>query len=170
VSGRGGSPTPERLLGIYLEDHLAVLVGGCELVRRALGETHDPELRRFLEQLLPELRADRAAAARVLRSLGREPSRLKEQLAWAGEKVGRLKLNGALVSHSPLSRLVELEGIAAVVGADRALWRALAHAGPGADREDAERRALAMDERLRRVEELRLAAADAVFSGSGRPL
>ena len=32
--------------------------------------------------------------------------------AWALEKVGRLKLNGELTSYSPLSRVVELEGLA----------------------------------------------------------
>ena len=30
---------------------------------------------------------------------------------WVAEKAGRLKLNGSLLTYSPLSRLVELEGL-----------------------------------------------------------
>lgn len=163
-------PDARRLLGIYLDDHLAVAVGGCELVRRTLGETRDPAIRSFLEQLLPDLRDDCEAASRVARSLHRTPSRLKQRLAWAAEKAGRLKLNGALTGYSPLSRLVELEGIAGVLGASRALWTTLAHAGPAAGRDDAARRAARAEERLATLYELRLATAEVVFGGGSRRL
>ena len=161
---------PQRLLGIYLDDHLAVLAGGFELVRRTLGETGDPEIRSFLEELLPELRDDREAASRVVCSLGRTPNRLKQRLAWAGEKAGRLKLNGTLTGYSPLSRVVELEGIGVILGASRALWQALAHAGPAEGRDDAERRAARAAERLAVLEKLGIAAAEVAFTGGGRRL
>src|SRR5262249_13612316 len=102
-----GPPNPRRLLKIYLDDHHAVLTAGCELVRRMLGEAGGPGRRRFLGELLPELRDDREAATQVVRSLGLAPNRFKQPLAWAGEKAGRLKLNGALTGRSPLSRLLE---------------------------------------------------------------
>jgi hypothetical protein len=159
-----------RLVGIYLDDHLAILVGGYELVQRTLGETKDPAIRSFLNKLLPELRDDREAATRVVRSLGRSPNRLKQRLAWAGEKAGRLKLNGAVTGYSPLSRLVELEGIAVILGASRAVWCSLAHAGPAEGRADAGRRAARTEERLATLEELRLDAAEVVFSGANRRL
>jgi len=165
-----GALDPQRLLRIYLDDHLAVVVGGLELVQRTLGETGDPEIRSFLEELLPELRDDREAATRVVRSLGRTPNRLKQRLAWAGEKAGRLKLNGALTGYSPLSRLVELEGIGVILGASRALWRSLAQAGPVEGRDDAGRRAARAGERLDILEELRLEAAEVVFTRGGRRL
>jgi hypothetical protein len=161
---------PPRLLGIYLDDHLAVLVGGGELARRTLRETKDEEIRHFLEQVLPELEDDRVAAERVVRSLGRAPNRLKQRLAWAGEKAGRLKLNGAITAHSPLSRLVELEGMAAILGASHALWTSLAHAGPADGREDAARRAARAGERRAALEELRLTVAGVVFGAGDRQL
>lgn len=163
-------PGPRRLLGIYLDDHLAVLTGGCELVQRTLGETNDPEIRSLLEQVLQELREDREAATAVVRSLGRTPNTLKQRLAWAVEKLGRLKLNGAVTAHSPLSRLVELEGIAGILGASRALWQALAQAGPSDGRDDAARRAARAEERLAGVEELRVVVAGVVFGGGSRRL
>jgi hypothetical protein len=165
-----GAPAAQRLLGIYLDDHLAVLIGGAELVRRTLSETSDPEIRRFLEALLPDLEADRAGAERIARTLGRRPNALKQRLAWAAEKAGRLKLNGRVVGYTPLSRLVELEGAAAVLGASRALWRSLEHAGPAHEREYAAARAARADEHLAALEELRLAVAEVVFDGGNRRL
>lgn len=169
---RGGNAPvgPRRLLGIYLDDHLAVLTAGCELVQRTLGETKDPEIRSLLEQVLQELREDRDGATRVVRSLGRAPSTLKQRLAWTAEKLGRLKLNGAVTTHSPLSRLVELEGIAAILGASRALWQSLAQAGPPEAREDAARRAARAEERLAAVDELSAVVAGVVFGGGSRRL
>jgi hypothetical protein len=41
------------------------------------------------------------------------------------EKVGRLKPNGHLTTYSPLSRLLELEGLAGGIEMKRALWLAL---------------------------------------------
>ena len=53
-------------------------------------------------------------------------NRVKMPIAWAAEKVGRLKPNGQITGYSPLSRLVELEGLALGVTGKLALWRSLA--------------------------------------------
>ena len=155
---------------IYLQDHVAVLAGGEDLVRRTLDKTRLPELRRLLDDVLPELRDDRAALVRLLGGLGRGPSAVKVQLARLVERAGRLKLNGHLTGYSPLSRVVELEGIAGVLAATRSAWRALEQAGPEDVREDAARRARRLDERIAQVEELRLLAAEVAFTGGGRRL
>jgi UDP-glucose 4-epimerase len=52
-------------------------------------------------------------------------SRIKPAVAWAAEKVGRLKLNGRLTERSPLTPLVELEGTAIGVAGKLRLWQAL---------------------------------------------
>ena len=52
-------------------------------------------------------------------------ARPKLAAAWAAEKVGRLKLNGQLRGYSPLSRLLELEGLVVGVRGKLALWRSL---------------------------------------------
>lgn len=159
----------KRLLGIYLDDHVALLVGGCELVRRTLRAATEPRVRSFLERLLPELRDDRAAAARAAQTAGRSPSRLKQRLAWVAEKAGRAKLNGTVTSRSPLSLLVELEGIAAVLGISAARWRTLERVGPEELRGDAARRASRAAERLTELEELRLGVVEGVFAVETTP-
>jgi hypothetical protein len=57
--------------------------------------------------------------------LGTGPHRIKDLGAWTFEKLGRLKPNNSLLSYSPLSRVVELEGLALGVTGKLALWRAL---------------------------------------------
>jgi hypothetical protein len=49
----------------------------------------------------------------------------KPALAWTGEKLGRLKLNGQLSGYSPLSRLVELEFLYVGIAGKLRLWGAL---------------------------------------------
>jgi hypothetical protein len=53
---------------------------------------------------------------------------VKEFLALGLERVGRLKLNGQLTGYSPLSRLVELEGLALGVTGKLSLWENLREA------------------------------------------
>ena len=45
---------------------------------------------------------------------------------WTGEKLGRLKPNAQLRGYSPLSPLVELEGLLMGIHGKLAMWRALA--------------------------------------------
>ncbi len=167
---QGGSMDGSRLTGIYLEDHHALLVGSEELVKRMLGTAKDGDVRAFLTELLPELRSDRTAVERLLERLGREPSRTKDAAAWLGEKAGRLKPNGNARGYSPLTRLVELEGLEIVLTGNRALWRSLERAGPKDWREDARTRAASSDERVRAAGELRLVAAEVALAGGDRRL
>jgi hypothetical protein len=67
----------------------------------------------------------------IMRALGVGVDRLKVVAGWGAEKVGRLKLNGRLLGYSPLSRVVELEGLALGVSGKLALWRALEEITPG---------------------------------------
>jgi hypothetical protein len=92
---------------------------------------------------------------RALLALIEKPSLAKAGLAWAAEKVGRLKPNGHLTSYSPLSRLVELEGLKAGIEAKRSLWLALGEAGVA----DVAALVARADEQLARLEPHRLAAA-----------
>jgi hypothetical protein len=51
--------------------------------------------------------------------------RLKVGAGWLGEKAGRLKPNNRLFGYSPLSRVVELEGLTLGVEGKRGLWQVL---------------------------------------------
>jgi len=138
-----------RLLAIYLNDHLAGATLGVELARRTLKENDEGELGDLLRWLVQQLVEDR----RSLLALIEKPSLAKAGLAWAAEKLGRLKANGHLTSYSPLSRLVELEGLKAGIEAKRSLWLSL---------DEAELVARA-EEQLERLEPHRLAAARETF-------
>jgi hypothetical protein len=57
--------------------------------------------------------------------LGLRRDYVKSGLAWVGEKVGRLKLNGKLLSYSPLSRVVELEALCLGAEGRLSMWRTM---------------------------------------------
>jgi hypothetical protein len=155
-----------RLLGIYLDDHLAVVVGARELVKRMLGETQDEEISSFLHELVREIDRTERELTGVLDELGRQPSRTKRAAAWTAEKAGRAKFNGSLTGYSPLTRLVELEYLGSALTLERACWRALDDAVPelaepdglfGSEAERVERRIADADELRRAAVEVALA-------------
>lgn len=115
----------QKLLAIYLNDHLAGSVLGSELTRRVARENRGTPLGDFLERLLAEILDDKQTLERVLQATGVRRSPIKPRVAWVLEKVGRLKLNGRIRRYSPLSRLLELEGLTAGIAAKRSLWQAL---------------------------------------------
>jgi len=61
----------------------------------------------------------------MMKALDAQVRTYKVYLGWAAEKAGRLKLNGRLLSRSPLSSLVELEGLAVGIQGKIAGWRTL---------------------------------------------
>jgi hypothetical protein len=118
--------TDLKLLGIYLNDHLGGSTLGVELSRRAASSNEGTELGAFLERLAGEIEEDRDTLKAIMDRLGVKEDKLKVAAGWAGEKAGRLKPNASLFSYSPLSRLVELEGLALGVEGKRSLWQVLA--------------------------------------------
>jgi len=117
------------LLATYLNDHLAGSTVGVELARRARGSNEGSPLGDFLAELAIEIDEDREALKEVMAAVGAGQDRIKVAGAWAGEKVGRLKPNGRLLGYSPLSRVVELEGLRLGVEGKACLWRMLRELG-----------------------------------------
>ena len=114
-----------RYLAIYLRDHFAGSSAGLSLVKRCraanLGTPWEP----LLTELESEISADRRALEEMMRRLSIAPSAVKSILGSAADLVGRMKTNGHLAGYSPLSRLLELELLAAGVFTKRNLWRSL---------------------------------------------
>jgi len=164
---------PMRQLDIYLNDHLAGATVGVELSRRAANSNRGAPSGEFLERLHQEIVEDRRTLLGVVRALGVDTSPAKPALAWIAEKAGRLKLNGRLRGYSPLSRLIELEGLETGIAAKRSLWQALACAFP----DDARLASFDLDALVARAEqqlqgtrEQRLTAArDALAGDSSSP-
>jgi hypothetical protein len=117
------------LLATYLNDHLAGSTAGVELARRARSSNEGTPLGDFLAELTAEIEEDREVLGEVMQAVAAGRDRVKVTAAWAGEKAGRLKLNGRLLGYSPLSRLVELEGLTLGVTGKLALWRMLGELG-----------------------------------------
>lgn len=115
----------DRYLSIYLRDHLAAATAGLEVIRRVAGENENNSLGRELALMADELDEERQVLLEILELLDVEPSQLKIAGAWLAEKAARLKLNGELIRYSPLSRVLELEGLMAAVTGRKALWETL---------------------------------------------
>jgi hypothetical protein len=113
------------LLTIYLNDHLAGVITGRELARRMLSGAVDDERRALASDLAEHFLDSEHELERLIVETGSRRSLLKGWLAWATEKAGRLKLNGHITSRSPLSDLVELEGIMVLLEYEQGLWRSL---------------------------------------------
>jgi hypothetical protein len=160
--------SPQGLLATYLNDHAAGSTVGVELARRAANANDGSELGVVLERLAAEIDEDRATLDSVMDAVGARHDRAKQAAAWVGEKAGRLKPNGQLTGYSPLSRLIELEGLSLGIEGKRLLWVSL---GTLADPRLAAFDFAALAERAARqraeLEPLRRAAAGTAFEASG---
>ena len=156
-----------KLLGIYLNDHLAGSTVGLELSRRARDSNKGNEYGEVLERVAKEIEEDRETLQRLMKDLGVRRDHPKVAVAWVAEKFGRLKPNGRLISYSPLSRLVETESLALGIAGKLSLWEALAEvAGEDArlDPEELRRLAERAERQRKEVWQLRQRAVREAFA------
>jgi hypothetical protein len=156
----------QALLGIYLNDHLAGAVIGSNLARRLAASERGSADAEALERLALEVEADRQALVDMMRSLEVPIRHYKSWAAWTAERVGRLKLNGRLLTRSPLSRVLELEAMRLGVEGKAAGWRTLRSLATTDDRLDVERLDELNDRARQQVDELeqlRVRAATEAF-------
>lgn len=114
-----------KLRAIYLQDHLAAATAFGELSKRAAGSNREGPLGALLGRLAEEIAEDHKALLDVMSELGIRPDPVKRSFAWTAEKLGRLKPNGRLLSYSPLSRVIELEGLHLGISHNLSLWQVL---------------------------------------------
>jgi hypothetical protein len=164
--------TTQSLLGIYLNDHLAGTTAGTGLARRMVASAEPgTERAAVLSRLASEITADRTALLRIMATLGIPVRGYKVFASWVGERAGRLKLNGHLVTRSPLSDLEETEMLRLGVDGKAAGWRTLRALAERDGRLDADR----LDDLLARadrqsgeIESLRVRTAERLLaSGTG---
>src|ERR671914_1334176 len=157
-NGYGRGTMNEKYLRIYLQDHLAGSTAGLELARRTRGANEGTEYGPPLAGIADEIEADRRRLQGIMEDLGFGGDRLKNAAAWGLEKAGRLKLNGNLTGYSPLSRVVELEGLLTGITGKKGLWLALLEIAP------LERLSERAESQRATVEELREKAAREAFA------
>jgi hypothetical protein len=162
----------QGLLGVYLNDHLAGATAGLELVRRMTASAESgTESAAVLRRLVTEIAADRSALIKFMTALEIKIRGYKMFAAWAGEKAARLKLNGHLLTRSPLSDLEETEILRLGVEGKAAGWRTLRSVAEHDNRLDAGQ----LDELLARatgqsdtLESLRVHIAEQVLTDDAR--
>ena len=116
---------PSQALAIYLRDHDAAASAGADLFARMARSQSARSWGHALAEVAEDVAQDVATLRGLLRATGVRPAVLTGLALRAGERVGRLKPNGHLVTRSPLSDLVEVEAGLDAVSAKAAGWRAL---------------------------------------------
>jgi hypothetical protein len=156
-----------ELLAIYLRDHHAAGRAGTALARRTAEHLDLPsERRRAVQAVAAEIAEDLRSLESVMERLGTSPSPVKDTLAEAAERIGRLKSNGAVLRRSPLSDVIELEALVVGITGKLAMWtalQALCEHEPGLDADELAR---LVDRALRQreiVDECRLEAVRLAF-------
>ena len=158
--------TAEKRLRIYLNDHSAGSLTGYELAKRCLSSNEGTDLGEYLRKFVAQLEDERTDLKRLMESLGFPEDKIKEGMGWVAEKAGRLKLNGQFRGYSPLSRVIELEGLVIGVTAKRGLWRSVKEYGttdPRVGVIDVDRLEQQAEAQLEELEKHRLEAAQIAF-------
>ena len=156
----------QKMLGIYLNDHLAGSVVGSSLARRFERENRGNEYGRPIGEIAREIEEDQVALVELMDRVGVRRKQVRLAVARAAELGARLKPNGRLIGYSPLSRVIELEGLTVGITGKLELWRSMGALENGAriDGVDFERLAARAEDQRDRVEDLRVRAAREALS------
>lgn len=152
-------------LQTYLTDHLAGSRYAVELLERCREVYRDPPLARFFDEILVEVKEDRAILRSMLLRIGGSESRLKEAGARLVERISRMK-HWELDVFTGSGLLERLELLKLGIGGKRSLWEALDAVSGDTGRFgglDLIRLRQRAEEQHQRVEEHRLRAARAAF-------
>jgi hypothetical protein len=162
----------QKLLAIYLNDHLAGATGGVELAARAAraNRGRTPGISARISALTEEVRADHRSLREIMAALGVRTAHHKVFAAWMGEKAGRFKLNAGVFRRSPLSALIEVEALHLAVQGKARGWRTLLAAAerqPGLDAEHLRTLLDRAHQQLTELEDLHHEVATQVFGARG---
>ena len=111
-----------RYLRIYMADQLALGVLWREIARRSRRSNDGTPVGDAVARVADEIAEDVATFEQIMSRLGIPRARIKPALAVAGERFGRLKLNGHLTGYSPLSRFEELDVLRMGIDGKMVLW------------------------------------------------
>lgn len=114
----------------YLNDHRAGAAAGTALARRIWRSNRRTQWGSQLEQVADAIEEDLAVLDLVRAAAGVTGGELKKTAALLAERAGRFKLNGHLLTYSPLSRVLELEAMISGIQGKQRLWAALRIAAP----------------------------------------
>ncbi len=113
------------LLNLYLSDHLTGATAGANRIQRMADDFVDTPVFAQLSELANEIRAERTFLRNLIHDLGLKQMPYRQAVAWAGERVGRLKGNGRIVSRSPMTMLLETELMRGAILGKMGGWQTL---------------------------------------------
>ena len=153
-----------KLLGIYLNDHLAGSVVGTRLARRIAKHNEGNHYGSEASRLAEEIQQDQAALEALMDRLDVRKKMFRRVAAAVAETAGRLKPNGKMVGYSPLSRVIELEGLTIGITGKLELWQSLKVTGESVNGVDVDQLIERAEDQRQRAKELRLRAAREAFA------
>ena len=114
----------------YLNDHRAGATAGTALVRRIWRSNRRTTWAPSIENVAESIEQELVVLDEVRAAAGISGGDLKRAAALLTERASRLKLNGHLLTYSPLSRVLELETLLSAVRGKQSLWVTLHSAAP----------------------------------------
>lgn len=113
------------LLELYLSDHLTGATAGVNRIERMAEDYVDTPMFAELSAVADEIRSDRELLRNIIEDLGLARKPYRQAVAWVGERVGRLKLNGRVLERSPMTMLLEAELMRSAVSGKLGGWETL---------------------------------------------
>ncbi|WP_022872600.1 NAD-dependent epimerase/dehydratase family protein [Nesterenkonia alba] len=145
------------LMRQYLNDHLSGATAGLQRIRSMADDFVDTPVYPQLSSVAEQIAGEHAWLAELIERQGFTRPAVMAPLAWAGERVSRLKPYGTLpLKRSPSSLVLETELMMGAITAKRQGWKVIAdHAEQlGVRRQDAEELIAAAAEQRRQLEEV----------------
>ncbi|MEQ4519000.1 hypothetical protein ABLI39_06490 [Pseudarthrobacter sp. B907] len=120
----------KNLLGLYLSDHLTGATAGLGRIERMAKDFTDTPVHAELASVAAAIGRERELLRGLIRELGIRQRPHRQAAAWLAERAGRLKLNGRLLSRSPMTLVLESELMRAAVMAKIGGWQTLEELAP----------------------------------------
>ena len=112
-------------LQYYLRDHFAGAAAGVNLFDRVARGHSDPQVRAQVARMHNEVVQERQILRSVMAELDVRRVSATMYMAVIGERVGRLKPNGAILKRSTGADILELEALSAAVQIKARMWGTL---------------------------------------------
>jgi hypothetical protein len=112
-------------LSIYLNEHLAGSVAGVEMAERIRENNEGTPFGGVLNQMVLEIKEDRATLENLMDRLGIERSAGKQSGGLGLDRISKLRTSRALSRNAELSRMLDIEALQLGIEGKFAMWRAL---------------------------------------------
>jgi hypothetical protein len=136
-----------KLLGLYLSDHLTGSTAGVSRIQRMVEVYANTPVSADLARVSAEITRERQQLLDLIHDLGVRQRPHRQAAAWLAEHAGRLKMNGRILSRSPMTMVLEAELMRAAVLGKLGGWQTLAELAPELGLDKATFTALADDAR-----------------------